>query len=231
MKKIFFDTGPLVTLALTDLLGTLKKLKDISNVEFYITEKVRREAVEKPLETRQFKFEALRILRLIESGVLQVYDNPLLEEKSEELINIANKIFASHGQNIEIVHFGEMQTLAAAIIEKADAVIVDERTTRNLVENPKVAGIRLERKLHTRIEWNKENMRKVEDLTGNLKILRSAELMVMAYEAGLLNEFFLDIKNPKETLLDGVLWAIKLSGCAISEQEIAEIVHQESKTF
>lgn len=227
MKKIFFDSGPLVTLSLTDLLGVLKKLKETSNVKFYITPKVKREVIDKPILSKQFKFEALRILRLLESGIIEIYDHPKLEEKTEELLHIANKCFKAKGQEIEIVHFGEMQTLAAAIIEQADAIAVDERTTRILLESSIDVGLRLEKKLHTKVEFDRERLAQIKEFTKKINVLRSTELMMVAYEKGLLNDYLLDLKNPKEELLDAVLWAIKLSGCSISEDEINETVSLE----
>ena len=45
---------------------------------------------------------------------------------------------------------------------------------------------------------------------------------------GILNKYLADIKNPHETLLDSVLWGVKLNGCAVSKQEIEEILKIES---
>ncbi len=60
-------------------------------------------------------------------------------------------------------------------------------------------------------------------------MIRSVELVSVAYELGLLNKYLVDVPNPKKTLLEAVLWGVKLNGCSVSEREIAEIVRVEVK--
>ena len=53
--------------------------------------------------------------------------------------------------------------------------------------------------------------------------------MTIAYERGILDRFAAKIPNPQKELLDGVLWGLKINGCAISGKEIEEILKIEVK--
>ncbi len=62
-----------------------------------------------------------------------------------------------------------------------------------------------------------------------MKLIRSVELVSVAYELGLLDKYLVNVPNPKKTLLEAVLWGVKLNGCSVSEREIEEIVRIEVK--
>ena len=131
---------------------------------------------------------------------------------------------------MRIVHYADVSSLAAASILNSDAVVIDERTTRLLVENPRRLIEILKNKLHTPIEVNEKNLKEFQSLTKNIKIIRSVELVTIAYEKGLLNKYILHIPNPKQTLLESILWGVKLNGCAVSEKEINQIMKLERKS-
>ena len=50
--------------------------------------------------------------------------------------------------------------------------------------------------------------------------------MVVEFEKGLLNEYENKYSNKKE-ILDGILWGLRLRGCAISTEEISEFIKIE----
>ena len=60
---------------------------------------------------------------------------------------------------------------------------------------------------------------RLEDVT----IIRSIELVGVAYKLGLLDDYIPDGKNGREQLLDAVLWNTKFNGCAVTEEEIQEL--------
>jgi len=62
MKALVFDTGPIITLAMNNLLWLVKEMKDKFNGEFYITESVKRECVDRPLTSKKYKYEAIQVL-------------------------------------------------------------------------------------------------------------------------------------------------------------------------
>ena len=90
----------------------------------------------------------------------------------------------------------------------------------------------MERKLHTKVTINHDNLRKLKEITKGIPVLRSVELMTIAYELGLLDKYLFEgekkiVRKPRKTLLEGVLWGLKLNGCAVSEEEIAEVIRLE----
>ena len=154
MKIITFDTGPIISLTITNLLWILKELKNRYDSKFYITEAVKKELVDRPLSTKKFKFEALQVLRYIKEGIINVIKEKETKQKTLELLNLANNCFQAKNHPIQIVHYGEMAGLASYLVLDSDAFVVDERTTRLLIENPKRLANILSHKLHTKIYTN-----------------------------------------------------------------------------
>ena len=229
MKSLIFDAGPVISLATNNLLWILEPLKKKFNGKFYITEPVRKELVDRPLETKKFKFEAIQIERLIEQGVLDIVDNSFIREATPRLLDTANQIFTAYSNYMKIVHFAEMSVIAAAISLNADAIAIDEKTTRFLMENPRMIVEILRKTLHASISINENNLKEFKNTVKNIKIVRSIELVAIAYERGLLDSYITKIPDARKNLLEGVLWGVKLNGCAVSKDEIEQIVRLEAK--
>ncbi len=227
MKVIVFDTGPIISLTTNNLLGLLTNLKEKYKGSFYITNSIRRELIERPLETKKFKFEALQVIRCVKSNVLEVFESKELRKKTLHLLDLANKCFKADGKFIQIAHYAEISGVAAAVLNNAEAFVVDERNTRLLIEDPYRLRKILSRKLHRGISIDKTNLNEFSKITKGVKLIRSVELVSVAYELGLLNKYLVNVPNPKRTLLEAVLWGVKLNGCSVSEREIKEIVRIE----
>ncbi len=227
MKGIIFDAGPIISLTTNNLLGLLTNLKEKYKGHFYLTSAIKKELIEIPLMTKKFKFEALQVLRSLNTGVLEIFDSPKLKEKTFYLLDLANKSFEAKGNFIPILHFAEVSGIAAAVLSDAEAFVVDERTTKLLIENPEKLKNILSAKLNTAIDVNKEKLDEFLALTKKIKIIRSVELAAMAYEFGFLDKFLVDIPNPNQTLLEAILWGIKLNGCTVSSEEIEDIIKFE----
>jgi len=229
MKVIVFDTGPIISLTINNLLGLLTNLKEKYRGGFYITAAIRRELIERPLATKKFKFEALQVLRCINSDILEVFDSPELKGKTLHLLDLANRCFFVKDKPIQISHFAEITGIAASILNNAEAFVVDERNTRLLIEDPKRLQDILSKRLHTKISLDKNSLREFREMSKGVKLIRSVELVSIAYELGLLDKYLVNIPDPKRTLLEAVLWGVKLNGCSVSEKEIEEIVKMEIK--
>ena len=227
MKSIVFDAGPVISLTTNNLLWLVKSLKDKFKGEFYISGTVKRELIDRPLMTKKFKFEALQVLQYVNKGILKVIENDEIKKTAFDLLDLANNCVKAKDNWIRIVHYGEIEGIAACLHLKSNAFVVDERTARMLIENPRKEVDILRRKLHTDIKVNEENLKKFREMTKHIKSIRSIELVTVAYELGLLDEFLPNIENPKETLLDSVLWGVKLNGCAVSKKEIEQIIGME----
>lgn len=228
-RSIVFDTGPIISLATNNLLWILEPLKKQSGMEFFIPEAVKKEIIDRPLQSKRFKFEAMQVLSLVNRGIIKIISLPQIKAESEKLLNTANRIFQAKDNWLQIMHVGEMEAIAAAIIMNSSAFVVDERTARMLIENPDRLMEIMEKKLHTKISVDRGNLDDFRKQTRDIRLIRSTEIAAVAYEKGLLDQYIPNIPNPRKELLDSVLWGIKLNGCSISENEINKIVKIETK--
>lgn len=231
-KIIVFDTGPIISLTINSLLWILEDLRKEYKGEFYITPAVYDELINKPLSTRKYKLEALQVLPYITKGTLKVYNNLPIISIAKELDMRANHTFKVEGTDVQIVHRGEIEAVATAIFLKADAIAIDERTTRHLIESPEKIAQHMENTMHKNVTINEENLKRVKELVGGLKVIRSVELVTIAYEKGLLKKYTENaatriVPNIKQAVLEGALWGVKLNGCSVKEEEINDILRME----
>jgi len=228
MRSFVFDTGPIISIAMNNLLWLLEPLKKISNGRFMITPLIQEELVQYPMQrTKRYMFEAMQVLHYINNQTIDVVDEKSFEDMGLDLLTLANKCFIASGHPMRLVHAAEMQALALAVMRDADVFVVDERTTRMLVEDPDRLFSLLKHKYHFKIEMDKKSVRQFQQLTKDVRIIRSVELVTVAYELGLLDEYTPPIKDGRKTLLEGLLWGVKLDGCAVSKREVEQIMRME----
>lgn len=220
-KAMIFDSSTLITLSMNGLTEVLRDLKKIFNGNFIITREIKREVIDKPITIKRFELEALRIKQLLDEGVLELpssfgINEEEIEKKGKEILDIANRTFISSEKDIHLISLGEATclVLSKVLSEKGinSVIAIDERTTRMLGEKPDNLKRLFEKKLHTKITSKKENYKYFQ----GLKFIRSSELVYVAYKNKL-------IKLNNGQVLDALLWAVKLKGCAISGDEITEI--------
>jgi len=217
MKSLIFDSGPLINFAMNGSLHILEKLKKEFNGDFLITKEVKQEIIDTPLTIKRFELEALQLKSLYDKNIIKLADiTPQqvdeLRKKRDEIMNTANTTFKTKKRYIHLLDKGESAVLALSNIIKPNLIVIDERTTRILCENPENLKKLLEKKLHTSITSNKKNYSYFKDY----KVIRSTELAYIAYKKGLF-----DIKDPK--ILEAALYALYYKGCSISEAEIEEV--------
>jgi len=228
MKSIVFDAGPVISLTTNNLLWVLERLKREFDGEFYIPPAVKYELIERPLSSKKFKFEALQVMSNVKKDTLKIIDTPQIKLLAEELLQLANHTFKIKGNWLTIVHYAEMEVLATAIIMNTSATVIDERTTKLLIEAPQELVKVFEGMFGSRVYIDQKNFDKVKNWVKNIKVIRSVELLMVAFEKGILNDYIIDGKEPKKTLVDSLLWGVKLHGCAISRREIEELVRLEA---
>ncbi len=230
MKTLIFDSGPIISLATNNLLWLIEPLRQSFNGDFLLSESVRAELVDRPIEMKKFKFEALQVLALLKAGTLKIMPTSSeIEQKKQQIMDLANKCFQAKGNWIRIVHEAEIESLAAALMLGAEAVVIDERTTRVLIEQPERLKDLLKRRLGMKVKIDKNNLRQIRKLIKGIRIIRSTELVTIAYEMGLLDKFLPEMPNPRKQLIESVLWGVKLHGCSISQREIDQVVKHEIK--
>jgi hypothetical protein len=222
MKSLFFDTGPIITLVMSRLSWILPHLKKQFGGEFYITPAVKFELIDRPLTMNRFKFEALQVMKLIRDGVLTVYTD-VLNDDVKRVSTIANNSFSIRGKTMDIIQKGEVESVICAK-KTGSAVVIDERTVRLFIE--KSAGMK--RLLKSRFRQNVQpNQQKIKEFTSYFKgltIVRSIELVAVAYKMKLLDTYIPKGRNGKNILVDSVLWATKFNGCAVTNHEVEELM-------
>lgn len=231
MKTLVFDAGPVISLTTNNLLWLLPFLRQKFGGDFCIAPAVKRELVDRPFVTKKFKFEAIQVEQQIEVGTLKVLQHTEISQLGERLQLLANDVFRTAVAAVPIVQRGEMESLAAVDLIDADAFVTDERITRMLVEAPDALKSLLEKRLHSKIKINESALNDFLRFVGRVDILRSFELVTIAYERGLLDKFVVKLPHSRKELLESVLWGVKLNGCAVSEKEIEDVVLMEGKKF
>jgi rRNA-processing protein FCF1 len=222
MKSLVFDSGPLISLAMNSMLNLIPKLQEKYGAPFYIPSAIVNELVETPSHSKRYAFESLAIKRLIKDGYLEVFNTEHFSEEIDLTLNLANSIFYIGQKNLVILNRGEIETIVIAKNISADAVVVDERTTRVLIENPFRLHRFLEKKFGYKITINKENLREFERHFSTLRIIRSVELALVSVDLGFLNSL-IELEM-KDKVVEAMLWALKMNGCAVSEMEIKKLV-------
>lgn len=221
MKSIIFDSSALISLSMNGLTHVLNDLKPHFEGKFLITEEVKYEVIDKPIQIKRFELEAVRIQQLLDENILETpaslgVDNKKVREETEKLKNLANSTFLSRNREIKLIDSGESSCLALSKLldlkKIPNLVAVDERTLRMLGEDPDDLKKLMESRLHSKLNTRKENYKEFQ----NFKFIRSSELIYIAYKKGL-------IRIKKGPVLDALLYALKFKGCAISGEEIEEI--------
>jgi len=213
------------------MLWVLDELKKIHDGDFYLPTSVKHEIIDRPIESKKFKLEALQVLETIRRGTLKVYPQEAkLKKLTLDLLDLANSCYSCKGKGVTIIHYAEMEAVALALLLNADAMVVDERMMRAIIEDPLSVERIMSRKFSMKIKLDKKKLKLFKNEVKGIKLIRSVELATVAYEKGWLDVYLPkknEVKNPRKTLLTAFLWGLKLRGCAISQAEIDKIVKLE----
>ncbi|MFA5174276.1 MAG: hypothetical protein WC438_03790 [Candidatus Pacearchaeota archaeon] len=218
MKHLIFDSGPLINFSMNGILPILRKLKHEFKGDFLITKEVKQEIIDTPLNIKRFELGAIQLKALFEEGVIKhaninEHEVQRLREIREFLMQTANSTFRANEKDIHLLDKGECAALALCSILKDECtLVIDERTTKMLCENPENLRKLLQKKLKTSVKANRENYKHFKDY----KIIRSTELAYIAHKKGLI-----DLKDPRA--YEAMLYGLKYKGCSISEEEIEEM--------
>jgi len=218
--KLVMDSSSLISISSTCLIELLEGLKK-EGMRFIIPVGVERETVLRPLNIKRFELNAIRIKKAISEGWVEVFNLGQDAKKiTQELETLANHSFYHHGKPIKLIHAGEAESLALAKVLDAGILVVDERTTRTLLENPFHIKNIMERRYKIKIKTNRKNINEFKEYFPKLDVVRSTELIALAHEKGLLQEELTASKNS----IEAALYALKYSGCAISSLEIEKFL-------
>ena len=220
MKYLIFDAGPIISLTMNGMLSVLEKLREHFDGEFIITPSVKNEVVDRPMKIKKYKLEAIQVKNLIDRGILKmstkIISQDKLDRETKKIIQTMNGVLLepSTNEKIDLIHKGEASCLAFSKLCGVDnLIVIDERSTRMMIENPRALEEMMERKLHTPLEINNNLLNQLQ----KYKFIRSAELLFIAYKKSLIG-----LKQDKN-LLDALLYGVKFKGTAISSTEIEDM--------
>ena len=223
-KEIVCDSSSIIALTESCMIDALYMFSKRLNANFLIPPIVVYETVEHPLsiEVKAYRFSALRIKKAIEDGVL-VEVKADTKNRTKELLSIANHIFFARGKPIHLIDLGEAEMIALAEKLEDKILLMDERTTRMLIEAPFRLKEHLEEELNVSVMLNEENYRKFQEISRGMKVIRSVDLIAVAYDVGYFSKYGEDAFN----VFSAALYKLKYNGCAVRMDEIEEFLRMK----
>ncbi|NUN11902.1 hypothetical protein HUU53_04655 [Candidatus Micrarchaeota archaeon] len=215
MPLVVCDASSLISLSESCNIGVLAFLKEKLGFNFVIPPSVKDEIISHPLHVKSFSFSAVRLRKALDAGVLTVISSPTLVQETKTIMNESNSLFFSHHKPLKIIHDGEAQCMGLFSSVSAKLFLVDEKTTRMLLEDPfKLESVM--RSEHDDLKVEEKKFDFFKKMGSRVKIIRSTELMALAFEKG----FFDDYKENKVFALHSALYSLRKSGCSISSLEL-----------
>ncbi|MBS3060861.1 MAG: hypothetical protein J4432_05140 [DPANN group archaeon] len=213
MNTIVCDASSLISLSDNCLFKVLLGLS--KNVEFIIPPGVLGEIIENPMHSKRFELKAIMMKDYLTSGAIKVSNNKGIQDKTERIINVSNQLLMHKKRPIKIIHQGEAEAIACLQDRDLRYLLIDERTTRLLIEDTDQLKDYIENRTGLKLTVNEKSRRELEPYITGINVVRSAELLAYAHEQGLLEEY-------GKHGFEAALWALKFSGCSITNSEIDE---------
>ncbi|MEM3030880.1 MAG: hypothetical protein QXH27_04050 [Candidatus Micrarchaeia archaeon] len=214
-ESVVCDSSALISLTDSCFLPLLYELKKRMRGGFLITPVVRYESIEHPMKIREHAMAAIRLLNAERDGVIQTVAKDLKKER-EEVLWITNNLFIVNGRPLNLVQAGEAEALALAAQAGVKNILIDERTTRMLIEAPLALKEHMEKEFEGKVEVNEEYLGRLGELTKGLSAFRSCELVALAFERG----YFKKYGEAERQALEAALYTVKFAGCGVSFEEI-----------
>jgi len=216
---VLCDASSLISLTVSCLDSLLPFFQEKFRVRFLIPKSVEYEAVTRPLsfKSKIHSFSALRIKDMIHDEVIEVVSENA-EEETKELMRLGNSIFHARGRTVRLMHMGETEMLVLANRLQVPSLLMDERTTRILVEDPISMKKHLQKEFRANIMVNKKHLLDFSSKVKDLDVIRSTELLYLAYENGFLRHF----NDIEKDAAEAALYNLKYAGCAVSFNELKE---------
>ncbi len=220
--SILCDSSVLISLTDACFADIFPFLAKKTPVEFYITPGVKQEIINRPLsiQMKAYELSAVRMKKLLKDKAIKYIDADTAD-LTKRLMFLGNNMFYAHGKPIHLIDLGETDIIATASLLGIKALLIDERTTRMLIEAPFRVKDHLEDELRTSVSINEKNYYEFRHAVEGMKVIRSIELLSVAYELG----YFDDFGNDKVLTFEAALYKTKYSGSAVQFDEIKELLH------
>ena len=220
-NSIVCDSSSLISLAEACLLDVLKFLKKYFRGKFIYPREVRYESIGHPMNMKEHALRALRLKEFEEAGYIVPISMDIHEE-TKNLMDLANSIFTCKGKAIHLIDEGETAQIVLAKRLGIRYLLIDERTTRVLIEAPFKLKSHLEREFNKTVEVNQRLLDQFLEYVEGMSVIRSTELLVLAYQYGYFDKF----GEFKLKALESSLYTLKFSGCSVSFEEIEELMKE-----
>lgn len=218
MPRIVCDSSSLISLVDTCTSGVLSFLRERAGARFVIPPGVYDELVSRPLGIKRYGYSAVRLRRMVEAGVLEVQKSEGLQPRTEEFLGLANTAFFVEARPLRILHEGEAECLASLHGTRKPLLLVDEKTTRLLLEDPKRLKELMQGEYQRKVTVNDSNLARFRQLAGEVFVVRSTELVALAVRRG----FFAEYGEERLEAFHSSLYALRYAGCSISSDELVE---------
>ncbi len=226
MPVIVVDSSTIISCAMNCLLWVFKELKS-KGTRFVVPKGVKKELIDSGLNSKRFKYEAVRLLDYFSDGTFEVYDKDLRQEASK-LLSYANSSFYIKNNPLKILQEADAEVAVLGSKINADAIATDERTLRLFAEAPDEIKKMLERRLKSNVRVDSRTLHEFTKDIGKMQVVRSVELIALAYSEGMFNKTTktnFEDKKIKKDVIEGLLFALKFSGCAVSFKEISNYIN------
>lgn len=216
MSKIVCDSSSLISLSNNCISGVIPFFSEKHDTEFIIPKGVKKEIIDKPLQTKRYKFIGLKMKGLVEEGYLEILEDETVKDYTDRFLELGNSLLVPEDREpIEVIHRGETEAIGLLKHLGTNNLLIDERTTRLLIEDIDILKDYISTETKEEIKINEETKEKIELETKDIDVIRSSELVSRAYEL----DYF---KKKSKDLLEGSLYGLKFAGCAIKNEEIEE---------
>jgi predicted nucleic acid-binding protein len=217
-KTVVADSSSIISLALNCMSSALTEM----GVKLLVTDEIYEEIILRPMGSKRYALESMRIKKLFSEGVISIMNpEPLI---TQEIMDLSNSVYRVKKHPLRLIHKGEAAALALLSGIEAEALLIDERTTRMLIEDPGTLQRVLSSQLGRHVDIDVEKLAALDDILPDVRIIRSSEIAAVAYEKGILGR---NLGNSGKEALMATLYALKFSGCAISWHEIDEYMSIE----
>jgi predicted nucleic acid-binding protein len=218
---IIFDASTLISLSEKCFFKLLERIQNHSNARFLISKSVWNETVLVPQRIKRFELNAERIKEAVETEWLEIIQ-PTQETNqfAKQIADWSNHCFFIEKNPLTILQAGEIESMALYLSLKANALAIDERTCRMLIEEPARLQNYIGMKHDKKIQKNEGNLQSIQKAFQKAVIVRSSDLLAWAYKHGLFKYEL----NQSAHSLEAALYAVKFSGCSISSEEIDSYV-------
>lgn len=213
--EVVCDSSSLIALSETCNTSVLGFLKE-KGARFFITPHVEKEIIAHPRQLKQYALSALRLNKLLQDKVLETIE--LSKAEARHVMEQANALFSVNGHAVKILHEGEAECLAALKRGNPRVFLIDEKTTRLLVESPKTLLESLRTEYAGKIVLNNVALNALRKGLEKKIVLRSTELLAIAFSKG----FFQEFEGERANVFHSALYALQSAGCSITSRELEE---------